>query len=68
MQHRVRRTMFKIEGFEITTEVKRMITVTVLSGNQKPIEEGIPFQLVSSKGEVLKQRENRFRRCRHVRC
>jgi hypothetical protein len=30
-----------------------MITVTVLSGNQKPIEEGIPFQLVSSKGEVL---------------
>jgi hypothetical protein len=30
-----------------------MITVTVLSGNQEPIEEGIPFQLVSAKGEVV---------------
>jgi len=30
-----------------------MITVTLLSGNQKPIGEGIPFQLVSGKGEVV---------------
>ena len=30
-----------------------MITVTVLSGNQEPIEEGIPFQLVSAKGEIV---------------
>ena len=30
-----------------------MITVTVLSSNQKPLEEGIPFQLVSGKGEVV---------------
>jgi len=30
-----------------------MITVTLLSGNQKPMEEGIPFQLVSGKGAVV---------------
>jgi hypothetical protein len=30
-----------------------MITVTVLLGNQEPIGEGIPFQLVSAKGEVI---------------
>jgi len=30
-----------------------MITVTVLSANQKPVEENIPFQLVSAEGEVV---------------
>jgi uncharacterized protein YfaS (alpha-2-macroglobulin family) len=32
-----------------------VITVTVLTGNQKPVEEGIPFQLVSGKGEVVSE-------------
>lgn len=32
-----------------------MITVTFLSGNHKPAEEGIPFQLVSDKGAVVSQ-------------
>jgi hypothetical protein len=30
-----------------------MVTVTILSGDHKPIEEGVPFQLVSNKGEVV---------------
>jgi hypothetical protein len=33
--------------------VKSVITVTFLSGDHEPAEEGIPFQLVSGQGAVV---------------